>query len=187
VLQPGSIVAGKFQIERVLGAGGMGVVAVAMHLQLDQRVALKVLHAEAAANPETVQRFLREARAAARLKSEHICKVTDTGQLENGAPYIVMELLEGHELAGLVARGPVAPQFAIDYIVQACVGLAEAHSHGIVHRDLKPANVKITPEGKVKVLDFGLAKAMDENTAAVSPNSPTIPHWSAGSRPRASA
>jgi eukaryotic-like serine/threonine-protein kinase len=162
VLQPGAIVGGKFQIERVLGAGGMGVVAVAMHLQLDQRVALKVLHAEAAANPETVQRFLREARAAAKLKSEHICKVTDVGQLETGAPYIVMELLEGGDLASVLARGPMAPQLAIDTVVQACVGLAEAHSYGIVHRDLKPANLFVTRRldgtALVKILDFGIAK-----------------------------
>jgi len=162
VLQPGAIVGGKFQIERVLGAGGMGVVAVAMHLQLDQRVALKVLHEQAAANPETVHRFLREARAAARLRSEHICKVTDVAQLDNGAPYIVMELLEGGDLASVLTRGPLPPATAVDYVLQACVGLAEAHSLGIVHRDLKPANLFVTRRldgsALVKILDFGIAK-----------------------------
>jgi serine/threonine-protein kinase len=163
VLQPGTIVGGKFQIERVLGAGGMGVVAVAMHLQLDQRVALKVLHEQAAADPSTVQRFLREARAAARLKSDHICRVSDVGQLDNGAPYMVMELLEGGDLASVLARGALAPYVAIDFVLQACVGLAEAHAAGIVHRDLKPANLFVTRRldgsSLIKILDFGIAKS----------------------------
>jgi eukaryotic-like serine/threonine-protein kinase len=163
VLEPGSIVGGKFQIERVLGAGGMGMVAVARHLQLDQRVAIKVLHDQAAADPATVQRFLREARAAARLKSDHICRVSDVGQLANGAPYMVMELLEGGDLASVLARGALAPYVAIDVVLQTCVGLAEAHAAGIVHRDLKPANLFVTRrlDGSplVKILDFGIAKS----------------------------
>jgi len=163
VLQPGAFVGGKFRIERVLGAGGMGVVAVAMHLQLDQRVALKVLNEQAAADPSTVQRFMREARAAARLKSDHICRVSDVGQLENGAPYIVMELLEGGDLAGILARGALAPYVAIDFVLQTCVGLAEAHAQGIVHRDLKPANLFVTRRldgsSLIKILDFGIATA----------------------------
>jgi eukaryotic-like serine/threonine-protein kinase len=165
VLEPGAIVGGKFRIERVLGEGGMGVVAVAMHLQLDQRVALKVLHARGAGDPETVQRFLREARAAAKLKSDHICRVTDVGQLDDltRAPYIVMELLEGGDLASVLGRNVLAPAVAIDYVLQACVGLAEAHSHGIVHRDLKPANLFVTRRldgaALIKILDFGIAKS----------------------------
>jgi len=163
VLQPGATVAGKFRIERILGAGGMGTVAVAMHMQLEQRVALKVLHEQAASDPAAVQRFLREARAAAKLRSEHICHVTDVGQLDNGAPYIVMELLEGQDLAALLSHGAMAPVHAIDAVLQACVGLAEAHAHGIVHRDLKPANLFVTRrlDGSplIKVLDFGIAKA----------------------------
>ena len=163
MLQPGATVAGKFRIERILGAGGMGTVAVAMHVQLEQRVALKVLHEQAASDPAAVQRFLREARAAAKLRSEHICHVTDVGQLDNGAPYIVMELLEGQDLAALLSHGAMAPVHAIDAVLQACVGLAEAHAHGIVHRDLKPANLFVTRrlDGSplIKVLDFGIAKA----------------------------
>ena len=163
MLQPGATVAGKFRIERILGAGGMGMVAVATHLHLDQRVALKVLLAEAANDPSAVQRFLREARAAAKLRSENICHVTDVGQLDNGAPYIVMELLEGQDLAALLSRGAMQQVHAIDAVLQACVGLAEAHANGIVHRDLKPANLFVTRrlDGSplIKVLDFGIAKA----------------------------
>jgi tRNA A-37 threonylcarbamoyl transferase component Bud32 len=163
VLEPGAIVAGKFRIERILGAGGMGVVVVGTHLQLDQRVALKVLHDKAASDRATVERFLREARAVAKLKSEHICRVSDVGQLDDGAPYIVMELLEGRDLARVIADRPLAPAIAVDYVVQACVAIAEAHAWGIVHRDLKPANLFVTRrlDGSplVKVLDFGIAKA----------------------------
>ncbi len=163
MLQPGAIVADKFRIERILGAGGMGVVAVATHLQLDQRVALKVLRDTAASDPATVERFLREARAVAKLKSEHVCRVSDFGQLDDGAPYIVMELLEGGDLSRVIADHALAPPVAVDFVMQACVAIAEAHARGIVHRDLKPANLFVTRrlDGSplVKVLDFGIAKA----------------------------
>lgn len=163
VLEPGTIVGGKFRIERILGAGGMGVVAVATHLQLDRLVAFKVLHDQAAADRGTVERFLREARAVAKLRSEHICQVTDFGQLDSGAPYLVMELLDGADLSQVIAAQPLAPAIAVDYVVQACVAVAEAHACGIVHRDLKPANLFLTRRldgsALVKVLDFGIAKA----------------------------
>ncbi|HEY1817260.1 MAG TPA: serine/threonine-protein kinase [Kofleriaceae bacterium] len=163
MLEPGSIVGGKFRIERILGEGGMGVVAVATHLQLDRLVAFKVLHDQAAADRGTVERFLREARAVAKLRSEHICQVTDFGQLDSGAPYLVMELLDGADLSHVIAAQPLAPPIAVDYVVQACVAVAEAHACGIVHRDLKPANLFLTRRldgsALVKVLDFGIAKA----------------------------
>jgi serine/threonine-protein kinase len=164
MLEVGSVVGGKLRIERILGQGGMGVVAIAMHLQLEQRVAVKVLHDHLAADPATVERFLREARTPMRLRSEHVCRVLDVGQLEGGAPYIVMELLAGSDLHALVrARGALSLPTAADYVLQAMVAVAEAHALGIVHRDLKPANLMMTRaidgSALVKVLDFGIAKS----------------------------
>jgi len=106
MLEVGATVGGKFRIERILGQGGMGVVAVATHLQLDQLVALKVLREPMVGDAEVIERFLREARASARLRSEHVCKVSDVGQLDNGTPYLVMELLEGSDLQGVIGSGP---------------------------------------------------------------------------------
>jgi serine/threonine-protein kinase len=157
------IVEGKLEIERVLGRGGMGLVLVARHLHLDQRVAIKVLRQELAGDPQVVARFLREARASGRLRSEHVCRVFDVGQLDTGEPYFVMELLEGSDLAGLIEKAPLTPESAADYVLQASVAIAEAHAQGIVHRDLKSANLFITRrlDGSplVKVLDFGIATA----------------------------
>src|SRR4051812_14457673 len=99
MLEVGSIVAGKLRIDRILGEGGMGVVAAATHIQLDQHVAIKVLRDELANDEHVAERFMREARASGRLKSEHVCRVSDVGKLETGEPYIVMELLEGEDLA----------------------------------------------------------------------------------------
>ncbi|HTJ43297.1 MAG TPA: serine/threonine-protein kinase [Kofleriaceae bacterium] len=164
MVTPGQVLAGKFQVERVLGQGGMGVVVSAYHLVLGQRVALKFLLPEAMQHPEAVERFLREARAAVRLKSEHVGRVIDVGTLDNGAPYIVMEFLEGGDLSQFVQRnGSLPVAAAVDFLLQACEAIAEAHALGIVHRDLKPANLFITrnPDGSplVKVLDFGISKA----------------------------
>ncbi|MDB4955201.1 MAG: Protein kinase, partial [Myxococcales bacterium] len=168
VLEIGSIVGGKFRIDRLLGSGGMGVVAVATHLQLDQQIALKILHANHAKNPDVCERFLREARAAAKLRSEHVCRVSDVG-IDGQTPYMVMELLEGDDLSSLIEKGALPIAAAVDYVLQASVAIAEAHARGIVHRDLKPANLFVTRrfDGSplVKVLDFGIAKAM---TAAPS-------------------
>jgi len=163
MLEVGSVIDGRFRIERILGKGGMGVVAVATHLQLEQQIAIKVLHDAIADDPEVIERFLREARASVRLRSEHVCKVTDVGQLPSGAPYLLMELLEGNDLQTVIADEPLAVATAVDYVLQACVGLAEAHALGIVHRDLKPANLfrttRLDGTPLIKVLDFGIAKA----------------------------
>jgi serine/threonine-protein kinase len=163
VLEVGTIVAGKLRIERILGQGGMGIVAAATHLQLDQSVALKVMRREVSSDPETAQRFLREARASAKLKNEHVCKVSDVGTLESGEPYLVMELLEGEDLSHVIDRAPLPPATAAGYVLQACIAISEAHALGIVHRDLKPANLFVTHrvDGStlIKVLDFGIAKA----------------------------
>jgi len=162
-VREGDILAGKFRIERVLGQGGMGVVVAATHIQLDERVALKFLLPEALLNVEAVARFAREARASVKIKSEHVARVSDVGTLESGSPYMVMEYLEGQDLAGFVgSRGAMPIHDAVEFVLQACEALAEAHALGIVHRDLKPANLFVTLRADgtpcVKVLDFGISK-----------------------------
>jgi eukaryotic-like serine/threonine-protein kinase len=159
----GDVLAGKFRIERVLGIGGMGMVVSAMHLQLDERVAIKFLLPEALMNAEAVARFGREARAAVKIKSEHVARVTDVGALETGAPYMVMELLRGQDLSQVLRDNGALPiSVAVQYLLQACEALAEAHAVGIVHRDLKPANLFLTARADgspcIKVLDFGISK-----------------------------
>jgi serine/threonine-protein kinase len=162
-LEPGTVLAGKYRIERVIGQGGMGIVAAAMHIQLEQRVALKLMLPHAISSGEAVSRFLREARAAARISSEHVARVFDVGSLETGEPYIAMEYLEGQDIAALLAtRRRLGAEEAVDYLLQACEALAEAHAVGIVHRDLKPGNLflvrRIDGQALVKVLDFGISK-----------------------------
>jgi serine/threonine-protein kinase len=159
----GDVLAGKFRIERVLGVGGMGMVVSAMHLHLDERVAIKFLLPEALGNAEAVARFGREARAAVKIRSEHVARVTDVGALDSGAPYMVMELLRGQDLSELLRdHGALPIALAVQYVLQACEALAEAHAIGIVHRDLKPANLFLTSRADgspcIKVLDFGISK-----------------------------
>ncbi len=162
-VQPGDVLVGKYRVERVLGVGGMGVVVAATHLQLDQRVALKFMLPAALASGDAVARFLREARAVVRLRGEHVARVLDVGTLETGAPYIVMEYLDGDDLsATLDKQGTLSAGEAAGYVLQACEAMAEAHALRIVHRDLKPQNLFLTrrPDGSpfIKVLDFGISK-----------------------------
>jgi serine/threonine-protein kinase len=164
-VQVGQLIAGKYRIEQTLGRGGMGVVMAALHEQLNQRVALKFLTDNAYQQPEAVARFVREARAAVQIQSEHVARVMDVGTLDSGAPYMVMEYLRGRDLKEVSSRrGPLPVSEAVDYVLQACDAVAEAHSLGIVHRDLKPSNLFLTerPDGSplVKVLDFGISKAL---------------------------
>ncbi|MEI9949139.1 MAG: serine/threonine-protein kinase [Pseudomonadota bacterium] len=159
----GQILGGKYRVDRVLGAGGMGMVVAATHLQLDERIAIKFLLPEALRNPEAVARFGREAKAAVKIRGEHVARVIDVGTFENGAPYMVMEHLDGRDLSALIhEQGSMSPTDAVDAVLQACEALAEAHALGIVHRDLKPANLFMVrrPDGtpSVKVLDFGISK-----------------------------
>jgi serine/threonine-protein kinase len=159
----GQILGGKYRVDRVLGSGGMGMVVAATHLQLDERIAIKFLLPEALRNPEAVARFGREAKAAVKIRGEHVARVIDVGTFENGAPYMVMEHLDGRDLAALIHEsGAMSPPDAVDAVLQACEALAEAHALGIVHRDLKPANLFMVrrPDGTpcVKVLDFGISK-----------------------------
>jgi|SRR5579859_7407423 len=162
-VNPGDVLAGKYRVERLLGVGGMGVVVSAHHMQLDERVALKFLRPEALENPEAVARFDREARAAVKIKSEHVARVSDVGRLDNGAPYMVMEYLEGRDLGAWIhERGALPVEQATEFVLQACEAIADAHALGIIHRDLKPANLFciVRSDGmmSIKVLDFGISK-----------------------------
>ncbi|WP_437915041.1 serine/threonine-protein kinase [Sorangium sp. So ce302] len=166
----GDVIAGKYRVDRVVGRGGMGIVVAASHLFLPQRVAIKLLLSTE--SPALVQRFLREARAVVRLKGEHVVRVFDVGELGSGIPYIVMEYLEGEDLSDVLrARGTLSVVDAADYVLQACLAMAEAHAAGIVHRDLKPANLFLTttPGGAtlIKVLDFGISKEVPGSTEGV--------------------
>ncbi|MFZ5892488.1 MAG: serine/threonine protein kinase [Myxococcota bacterium] len=159
----GSVIAGKYEIIGLIGAGGVGYVVSAMHLELGEMVALKFLREESLVHEQVVERFAREARAAARIKSEHVARVYDVGALPNGVPYIVMEYLHGKDLADIVReRGRLPVLTAVEYILQACEALASAHTVGVVHRDIKPENLFLSRQGEgvevIKVLDFGISK-----------------------------
>jgi eukaryotic-like serine/threonine-protein kinase len=160
---PGAIVAEKYRVDRVLGEGGMGVVVAAVHLGLEQPVAIKFLLPEAMRNKVAVERFQREARVAAMIRSEHVARVHDVGTLEGGVPYIVMEQLVGRDLGQTIAQGGALPiDEACEIALQACEALGEVHAAGIVHRDLKPSNLFVTRRADgapaVKLLDFGISK-----------------------------
>ncbi|MGA3123904.1 MAG: serine/threonine-protein kinase [Polyangiaceae bacterium] len=159
----GAIVADKYRIERVLGEGGMGVVVLATHMALEQPVAIKFLLPEALRSKIAVERFLREARVAAKIRNDHVARVHDVGTIEGGVPYIVMEYLVGSDLGDLIAEAGALPiDEACEITLQACEALSEVHAAGIVHRDLKPSNLFITRRAdgapSVKLLDFGISK-----------------------------
>jgi serine/threonine protein kinase len=161
----GDVVADKYCVEGLLAVGGMASILTAKHIGLGERVALKMLLPRYSKSPEFVRRFRREARATARLKSEHVARVLDFGSCNDGTPFLAMELLEGEDLdAVLQERGPLSQHEAVDLVLQACEALIEAHAHGIVHRDLKPQNFFMAkaPDGGtiLKVIDFGIAKSL---------------------------
>jgi eukaryotic-like serine/threonine-protein kinase len=161
--EPGECLAGKYVVDRVIGAGGMSVVVGAFHQGLRQKVAIKVLSTSKSLPPDGVARFLREARAAAALRSEHTARVVDVDVDEAGRHFIVMEHLEGEDLGHLLRRNDTLPvETAVGYVLHACEAMAEAHALGIIHRDLKPQNLFLTRhmDGTplVKVLDFGISK-----------------------------
>jgi len=159
----GDVIAGKYRLEKVAGEGGMGVVYAAQHLVLKQRVAVKVLLPDAATSEHVVERFAREAQAAARIMSEHVARVMDAGSTATGAPFLVMEYLEGCDLEELLSvEGPLPMTDVIDYLLQALEALAHAHAVGLVHRDIKPANLFLACRADggnvIKMLDFGISK-----------------------------
>jgi serine/threonine-protein kinase len=172
----GSIIAGRYRIERVVGVGGMGFVYAARHVQLDELVAVKMLHPKVAVDEQSVERFLREARACVRIKNEHVVKVIDVFTGEAGQPpYMLMEFLVGEDLGQVVhGKGPLPVDVAVDYILQASECIAEAHNYGIVHRDIKPSNILLTQSSDgmplVKVLDFGISKALVPEAEAKNHN-----------------
>jgi serine/threonine-protein kinase len=164
-VQQGDVIAGKYLVDRVIGRGGMGVVLAATHVELDQKVAIKMLLPALMNSDTSVERFLREARAAVRLKSQHVARVIDVGRTEDGSPFMVMEFLEGSDLGQVLERrGRLTVEESADFVLQACEAVAEAHSLGIVHRDLKPQNLFVTKrvggQPLVKVLDFGISKSL---------------------------
>jgi serine/threonine protein kinase len=170
-VREGDVIAGKYLIRRVLGAGAMGVVVAAEHMQLNRLVALKFLHSEACESESAVSRFLREGQILARVTSPHVAQVIDVGTLERGEPYIVMEYLQGLDMGAVIReRGRLPISEAVSYVLQACEGVAEAHACGIVHRDLKPSNLFLAESANgpplVKVLDFGISKAVAASGSA---------------------
>ena len=178
-VRPGEILAEKYRIDRILGVGGMGAVVAATHLQLDQKVALKFMLPAGMANSALVGRFAREARAAARLKSDHVARVLDVGTLPGGAPFMVMEYLDGCDLASVLEKdGPMHVPSAVDCVLQACDAVAEAHTLGIVHRDLKPQNLFLTQRNDghalIKVLDFGISKLKSDEDLGLTKTSEVI-------------
>src|SRR6516162_7582148 len=171
-LMPGTKL-GDYEVVKLLGSGGMGEVYRARDTRLARDVAIKVLPSFYSNDPGRLRRFEHEARAAAALNHPNILAVHQMGTHE-GAPYLVSELLEGSTLRGLLLRGPLPVRKTIDYGVHIARGLAAAHAKGIVHRDLKPENLFVTKDGRVKILDFGLAKltqqppASDQSASTVS-------------------
>lgn len=169
-----NIIAGKYKLDRVLGEGGMGVVLKATHLHLGECVAVKFLQPDMLNEEGLKERFIREARLLSKIKSEHVVRVYDVDTLPSGVPFFVMEHLEGSDLSERVMRGkPLSIEEAVDFAMQACVGLAEVHARGIVHRDLKPSNLFVCErsDGRpiVKLIDFGISKDI----------APTSPEFSA--------
>jgi tRNA A-37 threonylcarbamoyl transferase component Bud32 len=161
-LEPGTVIAGRYRVERVLGTGGMGTVYRAEHVHMRKTVALKLLHRELASVNEVVARFEREAIAAARIEHPNVVAASDFGKLEDGSFYLVLEYIDGKSLRELIAGGPLPTERVVDIARQTALALNAAHGAEIVHRDLKPDNVMLLPEpdgtSRVKVLDFGIAR-----------------------------
>src|SRR5215510_735275 len=164
---------GSLEITALLGKGGMGEVYRARDTKLKRDVAVKILSDEFSRDPDRVNRFQREAEVLASLNHPNIASIYDLLEAQ-GLRYLVLELVEGETLAERIQRRPVPIDEALQIAKSICEALEAAHEQGVVHRDLKPANIKITPDAKVKVLDFGLAKAMEQSPTTTFSNSPTL-------------
>jgi serine/threonine-protein kinase len=180
-VRAGEVLAGKYRIGAIISAGTMAVVVTAHHILLRQKVAIKFLVADQWEQPDAVGRFVQEAQAAVRIQSEHVVRVLDVAVLDGGVPYIVMEYLEGSDLATrLRTLGPLPVREAVDYLLEACEAIAEAHRIGIIHRDIKPANLFLLerPDAptSIKVLDFGISKnnALVCTTLDCDGNAPSV-------------
>jgi serine/threonine-protein kinase len=158
----GSVISEKYLVEERIAEGGIGIVVMARHLGLNQRVAIKYLKPKTLSNRRIVERFEREARLAAQVTSEHVVRVHDVGTLADAGPYMVMEFLVGEDLGKIVQDGPLPMGTAVDYVLQVCDGLADAHAHRIVHRDIKPENLFLAQRAGaapvLKIIDFGISK-----------------------------
>ncbi|MCK6588078.1 MAG: serine/threonine protein kinase, partial [Polyangiaceae bacterium] len=163
-IEPGTVLAGRYRVEKRLGQGGMGSVFLVQHMHTDQRLALKVLHATIVSDAVALDRFRREARAPARIQSDHVVQVTDADVAPElgGVPFLVMEWLRGEDLEKISERGPLPFTDVVLYMRQAARALDKAHAIGIIHRDLKPENLFLTTREDgtpwIKLLDFGIAK-----------------------------
>ncbi|HEY5960914.1 MAG TPA: protein kinase [Polyangiaceae bacterium] len=169
----GEVIAAKYEVTELIGVGGVGFVVAAKHIELGEKVALKFLRPEMLVRLDVVARFAQEALAAVRIKNEHVARVYDVGTLPNGCPFIVMEYLEGRDLYDVIVHdGPQPIKRAVDYVLQACEAIADAHSRGIVHRDIKPENLFLIQRSEgmelVKVLDFGISKVALTGSAFTS-------------------
>jgi serine/threonine-protein kinase len=157
----GTVINGKYRLDEIIGEGGIGVVIAATHLELGDKVALKFLRPEMLSKPDLVGRFVFEAKAASAIKSDHSASVFDVGRTEDGIPFLVMEFLEGHDLASVIAKGPLEGREVAEYGMHTCEALASAHAKGLIHRDIKPENLFIELRAglrSIKVLDFGISK-----------------------------
>ena len=169
---------GPYRLLKKIGRGGMGVVYKARHFKLGRNAALKFLPPSLASNDEARERFLQEARAAARLDHSNLCTIYDIGETERGRLYIAMAYYEGETLKERIARGPLPVEDAVEWTLQIAEGLQEAHAAGILHRDVKPANVMVTHDGEVKILDFGLAKMADVSLTKTGTRQGTVAYMS---------
>jgi serine/threonine protein kinase len=157
---------GTLEITALIGRGGMGEVYRARDVKLKREVAVKILPEEFSLDPDRIARFQREAEVLASLNHPNIGAIYDL-QEAGGTRFLMLELVEGETLADRISRGPIPMQEALDLAKHICDALEAAHEKGLIHRDLKPANIKVTPQGKVKVLDFGLAKAKLRSTSPI--------------------
>ncbi len=177
-VRPGTrTVAEKYRVERQIGRGGMGTVYAGTHLELERRVAIKVLLADFVSDPYALERFRREARAAARINHQNVADIFDYGSLPDGTAYIVMELVEGITLRRYIAERPeVDVAAAIEFVRQAALGVEAAHRRDIIHRDIKPSNIIVTHDHQdplvVKVLDFGIAKLREASSTSMTLSNP---------------
>ena len=160
-LNPGTTFATRYEVMEELGRGGMGVVYRVLDTEINEEVALKLLRPEITANPQTVERFRNELKLARRISHPNVCRVYHIGDHE-GVYYITMEFVLGEDLMSLIDRsGPFTPEHMISATRQLCEGLAEAHRLGVIHRDLKPQNIMLDPQGRVHIMDFGIARQLE--------------------------